>query len=106
MEWEVLTTEEFGRWYHEDLTDEQAGSVDARVDMLAATGPTLSRPVVGAIETSRHRNMKELRCSKRRSVARPVCVRPVAPSDPADRRRQVGGSGVVQVVRDHGPSSR
>ncbi len=39
MEWEVLTTEEFGRWYHEDLTDEQAGAVDARVDMLAATGP-------------------------------------------------------------------
>ena len=64
MEWEVLTTEELGRWYHEDLTDEQAGAVDARVDMLAATGPTLSRPVVGAIETSRHRNMKELRCSK------------------------------------------
>jgi hypothetical protein len=32
--------------------------------MLAVTGPTLSRPVVGAIETSRHRNMKELRCSK------------------------------------------
>jgi len=32
--------------------------------MLAATGPTLSRPVVGAIETSRHNNMKELRCSK------------------------------------------
>jgi hypothetical protein len=64
MEWEILTTEEFGRWYNEDLTDEQAGAVDARVDMLSATGPALSRPVVGAIETSRHRNMKELRCSK------------------------------------------
>ncbi len=64
MEWEVIATEEFGRWYHEDLTDEQAGAIDARVDMRAATGPTLSRPVVGAIETSRHRNMKELRCSK------------------------------------------
>lgn len=64
MEWEVITTEEFDRWYHDDLTDEQAGAVDARVDILAATGPTLSRPVVGTIETSRHNNMKELRCSK------------------------------------------
>lgn len=39
-------------------------AVAARVDALKDEGPTLGRPIVGTIETSRHHNMKELRCSK------------------------------------------
>lgn len=61
--WPVVGTDEFATWY-QDLSDEQAGAVDARVDMLEHDGPTLGRPVVDRIEGSRHHNMKELRCSK------------------------------------------
>jgi hypothetical protein len=61
--WEVVGTDEFAEWYGQ-LTDEQAGAVDARVDLLEATGPSLGRPTVETIKTSRHPNMKELRCSK------------------------------------------
>lgn len=61
--WEVLGTEEFAGWYRE-LTDAQAGAIDARVELLEQHGPALGRPVVDSIKGSRHRNMKELRCSK------------------------------------------
>ena len=61
--WEVLGTDVFETWYL-GLTDEQAGAIDARVDMLEQAGPTLGRPVVDSIKGSRHHNMKELRCSK------------------------------------------
>ena len=56
-------TDEFDAWY-QSLADEQAGAIDARVDMLERGGPTLGRPVVDTIQGSRHHNMKELRCSK------------------------------------------
>lgn len=61
--WEVVGTDEFGEWYGH-LTEEQAGAVDARVDLLEASGPSLGRPTVDTIKTSHHPNMKELRCSK------------------------------------------
>ena len=61
--WEVVGTDEFAEWYA-DLTSEQAGAVDARVELLEATGPSLGRPTVDTIKTSRHPNMKEMRCSK------------------------------------------
>jgi len=60
--WEVLTTDQFNAWY-EALDDEAAETVTARIDLLEREGPNLKRPVVGAIETSKHRNMKELRAS-------------------------------------------
>jgi hypothetical protein len=43
MRWEVITTEEFDRWYQDDLADEQARAVDARVDIVASTRPTRGR---------------------------------------------------------------
>lgn len=62
--WEVIGTDEFAAWYLDELTDEQRGAVDARVDLLEATGPTLGRPTVDTIQASKHHNLKELRCSK------------------------------------------
>lgn len=61
--WEVEGTDEFADWYQR-LSDEQAGAIDARIDMLQDVGPDLGRPVVDSIKGSRHHNMKELRCSK------------------------------------------
>ncbi|MHB1488076.1 MAG: type II toxin-antitoxin system RelE/ParE family toxin [Acidimicrobiales bacterium] len=58
-----MGTDEFDAWY-QTLTDEQAGSIDARVGMLEHDGPILGRPVVDSIQGSRHHNMKESRCSK------------------------------------------
>ena len=58
-----MGTDEFAEWYAH-LTPEQAGAIDARVELLEDTGPSLGRPTVDTINTSRHSNMKELRCSK------------------------------------------
>ncbi len=61
--WEAIGSDEFAAWY-DSLNPQQMGAVDARVDLLEMAGPTLGRPVVDSIKTSRHHNMKELRCSK------------------------------------------
>ena len=61
--WEVEYTDEFGEWW-DDLTPEQQEALDDRVTLLAEVGPSLRRPVVGEIASSRHANMKELRVSK------------------------------------------
>jgi hypothetical protein len=57
--WEVEYTDEFEEWWDE-LTENEQERVDAAVEMLMERGPNLRRPVVGAIEGSRHPNMKEL----------------------------------------------
>jgi hypothetical protein len=61
--WEVEYTNEFEDWWR-DLTQEQQEALDERVMLVAEHGPTLKRPVVGEITSSRHPNMKELRVSK------------------------------------------
>ena len=61
--WEVEFTDEFGEWW-DGLTPEQQEALDDRVMLLAEVGPSLRRPVVGEITSSRHANMKELRVSK------------------------------------------
>jgi hypothetical protein len=61
--WEIEFTDQFEVWYL-GLTEEQAGAVDGRVDLVMERGPVLGRPVVDGIKGSRHHNMKELRCSK------------------------------------------
>ena len=61
--WEVEFTDEFGAWW-DGLTPEQQEALDDRVMLLAEVGPSLRRPVVGDIASSRHANMKELRVSK------------------------------------------
>lgn len=59
MEWEVEYTSEFAEWWNGLTADEQA-SVNAKVILLQQFGPALRRPHSGAIQSSRHRNMKEL----------------------------------------------
>ncbi len=47
----------FSDWYA-DLDDGAVEQVNAAVEMFQEHGPALRRPLVGAIENSRHRNMK------------------------------------------------
>ena len=61
--WEVEVTDEFLEWWRELSTDQQA-ALDARVELLAGRGPSLGRPAVERIQSSRHHNMKELRASQ------------------------------------------
>lgn len=59
MEWEVEYTDEFDAWWT-CLSAEEQEDVSAVVGVLEAKGPSLRRPHVGPIATSRHANMKEL----------------------------------------------
>jgi hypothetical protein len=61
--WEVEVTDEFVEWW-DRLNADQQDSVTDRVTLLAEQGPTLGRPVVDRVHTSRHHNMKELRAAK------------------------------------------
>lgn len=61
--WDVEYTDDFEEWWDE-LSPEQQEALHDRVTLLQESGPALGRPVVGAIESSRHRNMKELRVSR------------------------------------------
>jgi hypothetical protein len=58
--WEIEGTDQFADWYR-GLTDAQTDAVDEAVGTLQARGPTLGRPFVDTIKTSRYPNMKELR---------------------------------------------
>lgn len=60
MSWDVEVTDEFADWYG-NLLDDQQEAVVAAVEMLEEEGPSLGRPLVDRIESSRHHNMKELR---------------------------------------------
>lgn len=58
--WDVEFTDTFGTWWDGLTVDEQLATAQ-RVDLLAARGPALKRPTVGAIKGSRHDpRMKEL----------------------------------------------
>lgn len=71
--WSVEGTNEFAAWY-DTLTEEQQDAPTARVEMLEQYGPTLKRPIVGAILSSRYAPlMKELRVSKEGQL-RVLCV--------------------------------
>jgi hypothetical protein len=59
---DVEVTDEFRAWFL-GLEAADADAVAARIELLAADGPTLKRPVVGEIRSSRFApRMKELRC--------------------------------------------
>lgn len=58
--WEVEFTDRFEKWWNE-LSEEEQEEIDARVEVLERHGPGLGRPLVDAITSSRHPNMKELR---------------------------------------------
>ena len=59
MTWEVEFTDQFGEWW-ETISEEEQDAIVAVVEILEQRGPGLRRPLVGPIEISRHRNMKEL----------------------------------------------
>lgn len=61
--WSVEYTDQFEAWWL-TLSEQQQEAFDDRVQLLATTGPSLKRPVVGVIKASRHPNMKEMRVSK------------------------------------------
>jgi hypothetical protein len=61
--WEVEITDQFLDWWR-DLTTDQQAALDAPVELLAQKGPSLGRPSVERIESSRHHKMKELRASQ------------------------------------------
>lgn len=103
--WEVVGTDEFADWYGH-LTEEQAGAVDARVDLLEVSGPSLGRPTVDTIKTSRHPNMKELRCSKDGALRILFYLRPPPPSGPPPRRGQGGGISMERLVRNRSTPGR
>ena len=58
--WVVEYTNEFEAWWH-TLNEEQQEALTDRVTLLGENGPSLKRPVVGEISSSRHQHMKELR---------------------------------------------
>lgn len=63
MVWEVEVTDQFVEWWEDLLLDQQA-ALAVRVELLAEQGPSLGRPAVERIQSSRHHNMKELRASE------------------------------------------
>lgn len=63
MAWEIEVTDQFRGWWA-DLTTDQQAAVSVRVDLLGERGPSLGRPAVERIRSSRHHNMKELRSSE------------------------------------------
>lgn len=56
----LRTPDLFDPWFN-TLGDADQDRIVAAVNMLAAQGPALRRPLVGSIETSQYPNMKELR---------------------------------------------
>lgn len=63
MAWAVEVTEEFAAWARElrKLDRDSARQVGAAVELLKQHGPSLKRPLVGEVTTSKIKNMKELR---------------------------------------------
>jgi hypothetical protein len=59
--WEIEVTDQFLRWYKGSLSHAELVAIDAAIGMLERSGPTLGRPLVDHITTSRHQRMKELR---------------------------------------------
>ena len=62
-QWEVILVAEVATWY-DALVDEDWGSaelVEDAIDVLAATGPTLGRPLVDRIKGAEQHHLKELR---------------------------------------------
>ena len=59
-EWEVEFTDAFGAWW-DALSATAQEDVRAEVQVLRRFGPSLGRPHVDSVASSRHANMKELR---------------------------------------------
>jgi len=60
MGWSIFTVAEFRIWFMA-LTDTEQDEITAVMRLLAAEGPTLGRPFVDRVATSKCHNMEELR---------------------------------------------
>ena len=58
--WEVEYTDEFKQWWTQ-LAENEQDAIAASVRLLEELGPSLGRPHVDHVKSSRHSNMKELR---------------------------------------------
>lgn len=58
--WRVELWPQVADWL-ENLTDKEYASVMAALDALSVDGPSLGRPFVDHVKSSKHKNMKELR---------------------------------------------
>jgi predicted XRE-type DNA-binding protein len=107
MAWEIEATDEFADWYA-GLTDEDADAVTTAVEALAEHGPALKRPLIGAIEGSRLRNLKELRAGSLRVLfafdPRQAAILLLGADKAEEGWKAAGGSGGRAAVR--GPPGR
>jgi hypothetical protein len=60
MAWEIEASEQATEWL-EGLDSDSFAKIAAAIDELEERGPSLGRPCVERITSSRHHNMKELR---------------------------------------------
>lgn len=60
MAWHIEYTDEFGEWWN-SLNEPEQDEVAAIVGLLEEQGPSLPFPYSSGIETSRHKQMRELR---------------------------------------------
>ena len=58
--WDVEGTDQFIEWF-DTLDMEERRAIFAAMEVLEAKGPSLGRPLVDTLKSSRHANMKELR---------------------------------------------
>ncbi len=65
--WDVEYTDQFEQWWH-TLTGDEQDHIAASVQLLSSHGPSLGRPAVDNISSSRHKNMKELRAGTTRTL--------------------------------------
>ncbi len=60
MAWDVEGTDQFKAWFF-GLADAEDRAVSEAIDALITTGPSLGRPFVDTLSSSRIPNLKELR---------------------------------------------
>lgn len=62
-EWEIVLVAEVDAWFVDLAVNDPASAafVERAIDLLAAEGPALGRPIADRVRASRHHNMKELR---------------------------------------------
>ncbi|WP_113906896.1 type II toxin-antitoxin system RelE/ParE family toxin [Aliidiomarina celeris] len=67
--WEIRTTDTFDAWF-DALDDTDRENVIAAMMVLEQKGPMLSRPYADTVNSSAHKNMKELRVQSKGSPIR------------------------------------
>lgn len=62
--WDVEYTDEFGRWW-DGLSEDEQEDIAASINLLVEKGPELRYPYSSAVNSSKHRHMRELRIQYR-----------------------------------------